>query len=128
MSDVMNTPADRDRRQRFGAQRGRDFYWGITLGLAVNVATMFMISLGVDVPKLALTAAIVGTFIFVCINSFDCMDDFKANADDMGEEERATHLGKKLLVAPWGMFKTLVFLIFGAIGICQLQDMWKNFF
>ena len=95
MSDVMNTPADRDRRQRFGAQRGRDFYWGITLGLAVNVATMFMISLGVDVPKLALTAAIVGTFIFVCINSFDCMDDFKANADDMGEEERATHLGKR---------------------------------
>ena len=127
MSDVMNTPADRDRRQRFGAQRGRDFYWGITLGLAVNVATMFMISLGVDVPKLALTAAIVGSFIFVCINSFDCMDDFKANADDMGEEERATHLGKKLLVAPWGMFKTLVFLIFGAIGICQLQDMWKIF-
>ena len=93
----------------------------------VNAATMFMITLGVGVPKLAITAAIVGSFIFVCINSFDCMDDFKANADDMGEEERATHLGKKPLVAPWGMFKTLVFLIFGAIGICQLQDMWKIF-
>ena len=32
MSDVMNTPADRDRRHRFDAQRGREFYWGITLG------------------------------------------------------------------------------------------------
>jgi hypothetical protein len=52
MSDVMNTPADRDRRQRFGAQRGRDFYWGITLGLAVNVATMFMISLGVGCSEI----------------------------------------------------------------------------
>jgi hypothetical protein len=45
----------------------------------------------------------------------------------MGEEERSTHLGKKLLIAPWGIFKTLVFLIFGAIGICQLQDIWKIF-
>ena len=88
---------------------------------------MFMILIGVDVSILALTAVIVGRFIFVCINSFDCMDDFKANADDMGEEERATHLGKKLLVAPWGMFKTLVFLIFGAIGVCQLQDIWQIF-
>ena len=26
------------------------------------------------------------------INSFDCMDDLKANADDMDEEEAATNL------------------------------------
>ena len=28
MSDTMNSEAARDRRQRFGAQRGRDLYWG----------------------------------------------------------------------------------------------------
>ena len=55
------------------------------------------------------------------------MDDFKAYTDDMGEEERANHLGKKPLIAPWGMFKTLVFLIFDAIRIGQFQDMWKIF-
>jgi len=126
MSGSINTPADRDRRQSFGAQRGRDLYWGFTLGLIVNVATMFMITLGGE-PKLAITAAIIGTFIFVCVNSFDCMDDFKANVDDMGEEERATNLGRKFLVAPWGMFKTLIVLIFGSIAICQLQDMWDVF-
>ena len=124
MSDSTNSETARDRRQRIGAQRGRDLYWGFTLGLIVNVATMFMIALGVGIPKLAITAAIVGTFIFVIVNSFDCMDDFKANFDDMGDEERASNLGKKLLEAPWGMFKTLVFLIFGAIAVCQLQDMW----
>ena len=43
MSQNMNTTADRDRRQRFGAQRGRDLYWGFTLGLLVYVATMSMI-------------------------------------------------------------------------------------
>ena len=58
------------------------------------------------------------------MNSFYYMDDFKANFDDMDEEERASNLGKKLLEAPWGMFKSLVFLIFGVISICQLQDMW----
>ena len=30
MSDTMNSEAARDRRQRFGAQRGRDLYWGFS--------------------------------------------------------------------------------------------------
>ena len=124
MSQNMNTAADRDRRQRFGAQRGRDLYWGFTLGLLVYVATMSMISFGEDIPKLAITAAIIGTFIFVIVNSFDCMDDFKASVDDMGEEEHATKVGQKFLERPWGIFKTLIFIILGAVGLCQLIDMW----
>jgi hypothetical protein len=55
------------------------------------------------------------------------MDDFKANADDMGDEERATNLGKKFLEAPWIMFKTLVAVVFGTVTVCQLQDMWNIF-
>ena len=127
MSETMHSEAARDRRQRIGAQRGRDLYWTFTLGLIVNVAIMFMLSIGDDLPKLGITAALVGTFIFVCVSAFDCMDDFKANFDDMDDEERKTNLGKKLLDAPWGMFKGLTFLIFGALAICQLQDIWDIF-
>ena len=126
MSNTMNTAADRDRRQQIGATRGRDLYWGITIGVFSNIATLAILSMdsGLD---LAISAMILGTLVFVLVNSFDCMDDFKANVDDMGEEERATNLGRKFLVAPWGMFKTLIVLIFGSIAICQLQDMWDVF-
>ena len=127
MSEIIHSEAARNRRQRIGAQRGRDLYWTFTLGLIVNIATMFMISIGGDLPKLGITAAIVGTFIFVCVSAFDCMNDFKANVDDMDDEERKTNLGKKLLDAPWGMFKGLTLLIFGALAVCQLQDMWDIF-
>ena len=127
MSEIIHSEAARNRRPRIGAQRGRDLYWTFTLGLIVNIATMFMISIGGDLPKLGITAAIVGTFIFVCVSAFDCMNDFKANVDDMDDEERKTNLGKKLLDAPWGMFKGLTLLIFGALAVCQLQDMWDIF-
>ena len=50
------------------------------------------------------------------------MNHFKAKIDDMDDEERTTNLGKKLLDAPWGLFKALTFLIFGGIGLCQLQN------
>ena len=83
----MNTSADRDRRQMFGNTRGRDLYWGFTIGVFANLATLFLIVQGGDLPQLAMTAAIVGIFVFVMINSFDCLDDFKANTDDMDEEE-----------------------------------------
>ena len=85
---------------------------------------MSMISFGENIPKLVITAAIIGTFIFVIVHSFDCMDDFKTSVDDMGEEEHATQVGQKFLKGPWGIFKTLIFIILGAVGLCQLIDMW----
>ena len=39
MTNKMNTAADRDRRQRNGQMRGRDLYWGFTLGILSNLAT-----------------------------------------------------------------------------------------
>ena len=120
----MNTSADRDRRQMFGNTRGRDLYWGFTIGVFANLATLFLIVQGGDLPQLAMTAAIVGTFVFVMINSFDCLDDFKANVDDMGEEEAASNLGKKFKSAPWGFFKVVITLIFGAIAVTQLIEVW----
>ena len=120
----MNTAADRDRRQMVGNTRGRDLYWGFTIGVFANLATLFLIVQGGDLPQLAMTAAIVGIFVFVMINSFDCLDDFKANVDDMDEEEAASNLGKKFKSAPWGFFKVVITLIFGAIAITQLMEVW----
>ena len=120
----MNTAADRDRRQLIGATRGRDLYWGFTIGVFANLATLFLIVQGKDLPQLAMTAAIVGIFVFVMINSFDCLDDFKANTDDMDEEEAATNLGKKFKSNPWGFFKVVITLIFGAIAVTQLIEVW----
>ena len=120
----MNTSADRDRRQMVGNTRGRDLYWGFTIGVFANLATLFLIVQGGDLPQLAMTAAIVGIFVFVMINSFDCLDDFKANVDDMDEEEATSNLGKKFKSAPWGFFKVVITLIFGAIAITQLLEVW----
>jgi len=96
----MSTAADRDRRQLVGATRGRDLYWGFTIGIFANLVTLYLITQGGDLPQLAMTAAIVGIFVFVMINSFDCMNDFKANVDDMDEEEAVTNLGKNLKPLP----------------------------
>ena len=120
----MNTSADRDRRQMVGNTRGRDLYWGFTIGVFANLATLFLIVQGGDLPQLAMTAAIVGIFVFVMINSFDCLDDFKANVDDMDEEEASSNLGKKFKSAPEGFFKVVITLIFGAIVITQLMEVW----
>ena len=43
MTNKMNTAADRDRRQRNGQVRGRDLYWGFTLGILSNLATIYML-------------------------------------------------------------------------------------
>lgn len=123
MSNTMNTAADRDRRQQIGATRGRDLYWGITIGVFSNIATLAILSMdsGLD---LAISAMILGTLVFVLVNSFDCMDDLKANAQDMDDDEAQTHFGQKFAKAPWGMFKTLVALIFGLTALSQLVVIW----
>lgn len=127
MSKSMNTEADRDHRQQIGNTRGRDLYWGLTIGIFSNLVTLFIISQGGDLPSIAISAAVLATFIFVMINSFDCMDDLKANADDMGEEEAASNFGAKFLKAPWGMFKTVVTVIFAVMALTQLDEIWGIF-
>ena len=69
--------------------RLRKEYNFVTYWLLISlILVLFMISIGGDLPKLGITAAIVGTFTFVCVSAFDCMNDFKANVDDMDDEER----------------------------------------
>ena len=74
-----------------------------------------------------MTAAIVGMFVFVMINSFVCMDDLKADIDDIDDINNdgvATNFGKKFKTAPWRLFKVVITLIFGAIAITQLLEIW----
>ena len=54
---------------------------------------------------------ILPSFVFVMINSFDCMDDLKANGDDLDAEEAITQLGSKFGKEPWGMFETVVTIL-----------------
>ena len=124
MTNLMNSASDRDRRQRNGATRGRDLYWGFTIGTLSNLVTLFIIAQAGRLPTLAISAMIVATFIFVMINSFDCMDDLKANADDMDTDEAATNFGAKFGKAPWGMFKTVVTVMFGGVAVTQLGSIW----
>ena len=124
MTNLMNSASDRDRRQRNGATRGRDLYWGFTIGTLSNLVTLFIIAQAGRLPTLAISAMIVATFIFVMINSFDCMDDLKANADDMDADEAATNFGTKFRKAPWGMFKAVVTVMFGSVAVTQLGSIW----
>ena len=120
----MNSASDRDRRQRNGATRGRDLYWGFTIGTVSNLVTLFIIAQAGCLPIFAISAMIIATFVFVMINSFDCMDDLKANADDMDADEAATNFGAKFGKAPWGMFKTVVTVMFGGVAVTQLGSIW----
>ena len=121
----MNIATDLDRRQLIGATKGRDFYQGFTIAVFGNLFTLYILSQGGDLPQLAMTAAIVGLFVFVTINSFNCMDDLKANIDNIDDQEANTNFGKKFKAAPWGIFKVVITLIFGAITITQLWEIWQ---
>ena len=75
------------------------------------MATLFINSQGADFQSLAISTMILPTFVFVMINSFDCMGDLKANGDDLDAEEAITQLGSKFGKEPWGMFETVVTIL-----------------
>ncbi|MFZ8868220.1 MAG: hypothetical protein ACO2YK_06615 [Paracoccaceae bacterium] len=70
---------------------------------------------------------ILPTFVFVMINSFDCMDEFKANGDDLDAEEATTQFGSKFRKEPWGMFETVVTILFGATALTPRHAIWGLF-
>ena len=61
------------------------------------------------------------------MNSFDFMDDLKANGDDLDAEEATTHFGSKFHKELWGMFETVVTILFGATALTQRQAIWGLF-
>ena len=91
------------------------------------MATLFIISQGADFQSLAISTMILPTFVFVMINSFDCMDEFKANGDDLDAEEASMQFGSKFRKEPWGMFETVVTILFGATALTQRHAIWGLF-
>lgn len=124
MTNKFASAADRDRRASNAYTRGRDLYWTISLGMISNLVTLAIISSIDDTPALAISAVLIATLVFVLVSSFDCMDDLKAIASDMDDEESSTKLGAKLLVAPWYLFKSLLVISFGAMAVTQLLEIW----
>ncbi|MBL6640664.1 MAG: hypothetical protein ISP36_08775 [Rhodobacteraceae bacterium] len=70
---------------------------------------------------------ILPTFVFLMMNSFDFMDELKANGDDLDAEEATTHFGSKFRKELWGMFETVVTILFGATALTQRQAIWGLF-
>ena len=68
----------------------------------ITLRSVAILSMGSGLD-LTMSAVILGTLVFVLVNSFDCMDDLKANADDSDEEEAQTYFGQKFAAAPWGL-------------------------
>ena len=124
MTNKFASAADRDRRASNAYTRGRDLYWTISLGMISNLVTLAIISSIDDTPALAISAVLIATLVFVLVSSFDCMDDLKAIASDMDDEESSTKLGAKLLGAPWYLFKGLLVTSFGAMAVTQLLEIW----
>ena len=124
MTNKFASAADRDRRASNAYTRGRDLYWTISLGMISNLVTLAIISSIDDTPALAISAVLIATLVFVHVSSFDCIDDLKAIASDMDDEESSTKLGAKLLGAPWDLFKGLLVISFGAMAVTQLLEIW----
>ena len=122
MTNKFASAADRDRRASNAYTRGRDLYWTISLGMISNLVTLAIISSIDDTPALAISAVLIATLVFVLVSSFDCMDDLKAIASDMDDEESSTKLGAKLLGAPWYLFSGLLVISFGAMTVTQLLE------
>ena len=124
MTNKFASAADRDRRASNAYTRGRDLYWTISIGMISNLVTLTIISSIEDTPALAISAVLIATLVFVLVSSIDCMDDLKAIASDMDDQEASTEFGAKLLGAPWYLFKGLLVLSFGTMAITQLLEIW----
>ena len=61
---------------------------------------------------------------FTGIKNKSFVDDLKDNIDNIDDQEANTNFGKKFKAAPWGIFKVVITLIFGAITITQLWEIW----
>ena len=124
MTNKFASAADRDRRASNAYTRGRDLYWTISIGMISNLVTLTIISSIEDTTALAISAVLIATLVFVLVSSFDRMDDLKAIASDMDDQEASTEFGAKLLGAPWYLFKGLLVLSFGTMAITQLLEIW----
>ena len=124
MTNKFASAVNSDRRASNAYMRGRDLYRTKSIGMIYNLLTLAIVSQIDGTPALAISAVLIATLVFVLVSSFDCMDDLKAIASDMDDQEASTEFGAKLLGAPWYLFKGLLVLSFGTMAITQLLEIW----
>ena len=104
--------------------RSRDLLWMFTVGTIVNVAMLFLLSLGATSVYLPMTVMIVLVNIITILGTIDAMDDLKACSMDFDEEDKKSNVYRRFEETQWGMFKIMVTLIFGGTGLSLLYVMY----
>ena len=104
--------------------RSRDLLWMFTVCTIVNIAMLYLISLGATSVYLPMTVMIVLVNILTILGMIDAMDDLKAASEDFDEQDQKSNIGRRFEETQWGMFKIMVTLIFGGTGITLLYVMY----
>ena len=86
--------------------------WVFVKGFIGNLGTIALASLDYS-PTMPLAAMVLLTVVYVIVAGFAQMDNIKAAAEDMDEDEKKTAMGKRLMEIPYGLFKSLTALLFG---------------
>jgi hypothetical protein len=92
--------------------------WVFVKGFIGNLGTIALASLDYS-PTMPLAAMVLLTVVYVIVAGFAQMDNIKAAAEDMDEDEKKTAMGKRLMEIPYGLFKSLTALLFGLCAIAQ---------
>ena len=104
--------------------RSRDLLWMFTVCTVVNIAMLYLISLGSAAVYLPMTVMIVLVNILTILGMIDAMDDLKAASEDFDEQDQKSNMGRRFEETQWGMFKMMVTLIFGGTGLSLLYVMY----
>ena len=104
--------------------RSRDLLWMFTVGTIVNIAMLFLLSLGATSVYLPMTVMIVLVNIITILGTIDAMDDLKACSMDFDEEDKKSNVYRRFEETQWGMFKIMITLIFGGTGLSLLHVMY----
>ena len=93
--------------------RSRDVICFFTIGVLINLATLFMLNFG-DRTHFLLPILFINTAIsfFIAFSFVDAADDFKAAMDDLDDEEKNSASAKRFIATPWVVFKVLLGGIF----------------
>ena len=104
--------------------RSRDLLWMVTVGFFINIAMLFLLSLGATSVYLPMTVVIVLANLLTIPGTVDAMDDLKACSMDFDEEDKKSNIYRRFEETQWGMFKIMVTLIFGGTGLSLLYVMY----
>ena len=104
--------------------RSRDLLWMFTVGTIVNIAMLFLLSLGATSVYLPMTVMVVLVNIITILGTIDAMDDLKACSMDFDEEDKKSNVYRRFEETQWGMFKIMVTVIFGGTGLSLFYVMY----